>query len=334
MQIIIEYESSWRNSFLDGEDNTTKRNFIGSMTALGDRKVDNYKARTITKNTVMGVLNRLIGEQRKLYDVRSSSDYYFKDIEAVLTEEDIVDRPVISQETVYLRNISGSTDQNSFTGMIKLSDPWLTVSYAKEFWDVLWMSLEELFDFIKYNNTLSAKDFFLDPLNILDRLEEVKKIKVPLTDEISQIAEILSSRYPNFALKESANKVSVLPLYCSALYLKLDRLSEQYDTTPIRASRGGLTGVSHNGFTPKNLMERFTTGQQKIVWGNPYISSKFLKGEGEIRQLLNKASGKLIINLNISKEQARDLEEKIENAGVSSFYLGKKGLAYVTDIRP
>ncbi|MDY6484018.1 MULTISPECIES: type I-Fv CRISPR-associated protein Cas5fv [Acinetobacter] len=334
MQIIIEYESSWRNSFLDGEDNTTKRNFIGSMTALGDRKVDNYKARTITKNTVMGVLNRLIGEQRKLYDVRSSSDYYFKDIEAVLTEEDIVDRPVISQETVYLRNISGSTDQNSFTGMIKLSDPWLSVSYAKEFWDVLWMSLEELFDFIKYNNTLSAKDFFLDPLNILDRLEEVKKIKVPLTDEISQIAEILSSRYPNFALKESANKVSVLPLYCSALYLKLDRLSEQYDTTPIRASRGGLTGVSHNGFTPKNLMERFTTGQQKIVWGNPYISSKFLKGEGEIRQLLNKASGKLIINLNISKEQARDLEEKIENAGVSSFYLGKKGLAYVTDIRP
>ena len=333
MQIIIEYESSWRNSFLDGEDNTTKRNFIGSMTALGDRKVDNYKARTITKNTVMGVLNRLIGEQRKLYDVRSSSDYYFKDIEAVLTEEDIVDRPVISQETVYLRNISGSTDQNSFTGMIKLSDPWLTVSYAKEFWDVLWMSLEELFEFIKNNKTLSINDSILDPLSILDKLEEVKKIKVPLNDEIAQIAEILSGRYPNFALKESANKVSVLPLYCSALYLKLDRLSEQYDTTPIRASRGGLTGISHNGFTPKNLMERFTTGQQKVVWGNPYISSKFLKGEGEIRHLLNKASGKLTINLNIAKEQARDLEEKIEDAGVSSFYLGKKGLAYVTDIR-
>ena len=159
MQIIIEYESSWRNSFLDGEDNTTKRNFIGSMTALGDRKVDNYKARTITKNTVMGVLNRLIGEQRKLYDVRSSSDYYFKDIEAVLTEEDIVDRPVISQETVYLRNISGSTDQNSFTWMIKLSDPWLSVSYAKEFWDVLWMSLEELFDFMEKNKDEQIKEF-------------------------------------------------------------------------------------------------------------------------------------------------------------------------------
>ncbi|MCU4581342.1 hypothetical protein KTJ32_10135 [Acinetobacter gyllenbergii] len=333
MQIIIEYDSSWRNSFLDGEDNTTKRNFIGSMTALGDKRVNNYIARTITKNTVMGVLNRLIGEQRKLYDVRNSSDYYFKDVEEVLTEENIIDKATYSQETVYLRNISGSTDQNSFTGMIKLSDPWLTASYAKEFWDVLWMSLDELFDFIKDNRTLSKNDSILDPLSILDRLEEVKKIKVPITDEINHIKEILSSRYPNFTLKESVNKISVLPLYCSALYLKLDRLSEEYDTTVIRASRGGLTGISNNGFTPKNLMERFTTGQQKIVWGNPYISSKFLKGEGEIRQLLNKASGQLIINLNISKERARDLEEKIENAGVSSFYLGKKGLAYVIDIR-
>lgn len=333
MQIIIEYDSSWRNSFLDGEDNTTKRNFIGSMTALGDKKVDNYKYRAITKNTVMGVLNRLIGEQRKLYDVRNSSNYYFKEIEKVLNEEDIIDRSILSQETVYLRNISGSTDQNSFKGMIKLSDTWLTVSYAKEFWDVLWMNLDELCQFIKDNKISSAKDSILDPLGILDRLEEVKKIKVPVSDEINYLAETLSSRYPNFALKESANKISVLPLYCSALYLKLDRLTEQYDTTVIRASRGGLTGISHNGFTPKNLMERFTTGQQKIVWGNPYISSKFLKGEGEVKKLLHKASGQLIINLDISKDQARDLEEKIENAGVSAFYLGKKGLAYVKNIR-
>ncbi|WP_111858530.1 type I-Fv CRISPR-associated protein Cas5fv [Acinetobacter sp. CFCC 10889] len=333
MQIIIEYESSWRNSFLDGEDNTVKRNFIGSMTALGDKKAENYKSRNITKNTVMGILNRLIGDQRKLYDARSRDDYYFKSIEDTLQDSDIHDEYVLSQEVVYLRNISGSTDQNSFTGMIKLSDPWLSVNYAKEFWSVLWMNLDELIQFIQHTNTESEVPPILDPLSILQRLEEVKKIKVSTTDEITKIAEILSSRYPNFALKESANKVGVLPLYCSALYLKLDRLSEMYDTSIIRASRGGLTGISHNGFTPKNLMERFTTGQQKIVWGNPYINSKFIKGEGEIKQLLHKASGKLTINLNISKEQARDLEEKIEDAGVSSFYLGKKGLAYVTDIR-
>lgn len=333
MQIIIEYESSWRNSFLDGEDNTVKRNFIGSMTALGDNKSENYKPRSVTKNTVMGILNRLIGNQQKLYDARSRDDYYFKDIENILQDSDIRDEPLLTQEVVYLRNISGSTDQNSFTGMIKLNDPWLSVNYAKEFWSVLWMDLDELFKFIRGENFETKIAPILDPLSILQRLEEVKKVKVAVIDEINQVAEILARHYPNFALKESANKVGVLPLYCSALYLKLDKLSEKYDTTLIRASRGGLTGISHNGFTPKNLMERFTTGQQKIVWGNPYINSKFVKGQGEVKQLLQKASGKLTINLNISKEQARDLEEKIEDAGVSSFYLGKKGLAYVTYIR-
>ena len=38
MKIIIEYESSWRNSFLDGSNNEelpkSGRNFIGSMTTL------------------------------------------------------------------------------------------------------------------------------------------------------------------------------------------------------------------------------------------------------------------------------------------------------------
>ena len=80
-------------------------------------------------------------------------------------------------------------------------------------------------------------------------------------------------------------------------------------------------------------MKQYTTGAKKLVWGNPFLLKEKKKGEGEVVSILSKASGQLIINLNIPKDQARDLEEKIENAGVSSFYLGKKGLAYVTDIR-
>ena len=68
MKITIAYESSWRNSFLDGSNNeklpTSGRNFIGSMTTL--KKEGNFIQRTISKDTVMGVLNRLIGEQAKL----------------------------------------------------------------------------------------------------------------------------------------------------------------------------------------------------------------------------------------------------------------------------
>ena len=80
-------------------------------------------------------------------------------------------------------------------------------------------------------------------------------------------------------------------------------------------------------------MSTYSTGKKKLAYGTPYILKQKVKGQGEVTKLLTKASGTLEINLNISREQALDLQEKIDCAGVSSFYLGKKGLAYVEDIR-
>lgn len=83
MRIIIHYESSWRNSFLDGSNDESLpkkgRNFVASMTELG--KAENFHARAVSHNTVMGVLCRLIGDQRKLYQARQSDDYYFANLE-------------------------------------------------------------------------------------------------------------------------------------------------------------------------------------------------------------------------------------------------------------
>ena len=82
MKISLEYESCWRNSFLDGSNNEALpkkgRNFVGSMKNLENS--ENYKQRKITLDTVMGVLNRLIGDQRKLYQSRIGNTYYFKSI--------------------------------------------------------------------------------------------------------------------------------------------------------------------------------------------------------------------------------------------------------------
>jgi hypothetical protein len=80
-------------------------------------------------------------------------------------------------------------------------------------------------------------------------------------------------------------------------------------------------------------MDRYTTGAKKTIWGNPYIRKEFIKGEGETSLMLTKASGQIEINLNIDKDKALEIEAMIENAGVSSFYLGKKGLAYVDSYR-
>ena len=76
MKIIVEYESSWRNSFLDGNNNEELpkkgRKFIASMTSL--KKPENFVQREVTIDTVMGILNRLIGDQRKLYQARKDAN--------------------------------------------------------------------------------------------------------------------------------------------------------------------------------------------------------------------------------------------------------------------
>ena len=111
------------------------------------------------------------------------------------------------------------------------------------------------------------------------------------------------------------------------------KLGGKYNVDSAKTKAGGISGISKRGFTKKDFMDRFTTGAKKTIWGNPYIRKEFIKSEGETTLRLTKASGKIEINLDIDKDKACEIETMIENAGVSSFYLGKKGLAYVDSIR-
>jgi hypothetical protein len=92
---------------------------------------------------------------------------------------------------------------------------------------------------------------------------------------------------------------------------------------------GGISGISKRGFTKKDFMDRFTTGEKKKIWGNPYIHETFVEGKGKTRNLMTKASGVLDIVIDISRDKAEEIRSMINDAGVSSFYLGKKGLAFV-----
>lgn len=335
MKITIEYESSWRNSFLDGSNNeelpNSGRNFIGSMTTL--KQAGNFIQRSITKDTVMGVLNRLIGDQRKLYQARLCPDYYFTDIEDSLHVLDIVDKPSISNEVVYIRNVTGSTDQNSFTGLIKANDPAFISSFSIELWGVLWLNLDLLLDFILTPSIKVSCPISLDPITVCERIEQLSSEKaLNLDDNLKCVMDVLQKMYPDVNYLTAKGQFPFVSLYTSALYLQIDRLKQHYDLSSSLTKSGGLSGISKRGFTKKDFMDRYTTGNKKLIWGNPYMLKEKKKGEGEVTSLLNKANGVLEINLNISEERAKDLEQKILDAGVSSFYLGKKGLAYVTKI--
>lgn len=339
MQITIEYESSWRNSFLDGSNNEelpkNGRNFIASMTAL--KQEGNFKIHHITKDTVMGVLNRLIGDQRKLYQARQDQKYYFKEIEKNFTDSDIVDKAIVDQELVFLRNVSGSTDQNSFTGMIKAKDKAFNSTFSQKLWGVIFLSLDDVIQFIldeKFEMNENAPTT-LDPLLVIDQLESLNALKpISLSDDYQKAYEFIQDNFDDVDFKLTAKGLfTPISFYTSALYLQIEKLKKDYDLSQVLTSKGGLSGISKRGFTKKDFMDRYTTGKKKLIWGNPYILKEKRKGEGEVVQTLTKASGKLIINLKISREQAEDLEQKILDAGVSSFYLGKKGLAYVSNIR-
>lgn len=336
MNILIEYESSWRNSFLDDFDGNNKplpkkgRKFIASGQNISGARSnpENFMRREITKNTVMGVMNRLIGDQRKLYQARQNAQYYFSQLEQNISFKD---SPLYSSEVTYLRNMNNSEDQNSFTGMIKTNDDIFKSDYSQEFWGVLALDLDELCTFV-LNDTKVDKSQKLDPLAIISRLEEIKKFK-PVEDnaEVEEALKTLSLKYPKINAKKKKG-VGVLPLYCSSLYLQLERLNQRFDTASARSARGGISGISNNGFTPKDFLTRYTTGQKKKIWGNPYMRKERVKGEGEVVSLMTKASGILEINIDIERNKAKEIKSLIENAGVSSFYLGKKGLAYVMDI--
>jgi hypothetical protein len=332
MKISIEYEASWRNSFLDGDNNSSLpkagREYIASMTSL--KEEGNFIQRTVKLDTVMGVLNRLIGDQRKLYQAKEKHGYYFAEIESKISFED---RPILTNEIVYLRNMKGSTDQNSFTGMIKSSDPMFSSNYSRELWGVLRLDLPNLCSFI-IGNEVNNIDFDADPLMVCAVIEDLEKLKPVVNEgEVSEALIKLDKAFPGTNYLNNKGLVITSSLYCSALYLQLNRLSVRFDMSSVLTKSGGISGISKRGFTKKDFMDRFTTGRKKNLWGNPYMLKKLVKGQGEVTSMLTKASGQLEITIDVDKQKAQEIKDLIENAGVSAFYLGKKGLAYVSDIR-
>ena len=355
MKIVIEYDSCWRNSFLDGSNNETLpdkkgRKFVAASSSLNDRDhPENFKKVDLTITTILGVLCRLIGDQRKLYQARKSENYYFHSLENGISFFDSPYESVISSEIVYIRNMTGSDDRESFTGPIDTSHWLFSANFATDLWSVLFLDFSDLIRYIVEGAEKNVS-VELDPRVIVGKVGELKSIPISKISEYkiteddlvktinvlidASLCDQMKASFPSMIktfrdivyIKDS--KVDMKALYCSALYLKLLRLRNLGFEI-----KSNIKGFSVAGMTPKDFMSNFTVGKKK-VYGNPYLKKVLIKGEGETRNMLTKASGKLEINLDIDVAKGNELKTLIENAGVSSFFLGKKGLAYVSHIDP
>ncbi|HFG1618513.1 TPA: type I-Fv CRISPR-associated protein Cas5fv, partial [Vibrio cholerae] len=287
MKITVEYDSCWRNSFLGGSNNEPVpkkgREYLGSMTSL--KKEGNFKVCETTLDTVMGILNRLIGDQRKLYQARSKmheSTYYFEELEDKVS---FIDRSQLTNEISFIRNMNGSTDQNAFTGMIKVSDPIFTSEYSQQFWGVLALDFKQLCDFIIMRAEV-VEFIELNPLSIINRLEILNQEKaIENSGVLIQVLEVLNENFPDIEYLNNKGLITPISIYCSALYLQLARLEASFNMSKAKTKAGGISGISKRGFTKKDFMDRYTTGPKKTIWGNPFIKKEKVKGQGEVTSM-------------------------------------------------
>ena len=137
MQIAIKYDSIWQNSFLSGDDGKplskeNKREFKATS------KSKDHVFKEIGKNTVLGVLCRLIGYQGKLHQIRESKDYYFREIEDLISFK--VKNKLVTEETAFIVNKSDNRPpQSTFIGVVPDTTELFFSDSAPQLWSVLYL---------------------------------------------------------------------------------------------------------------------------------------------------------------------------------------------------
>lgn len=345
MKIVVNYSNIWKNSFLDGDNNSPVdikkgRKYTSSSTEL--KKSENHQVRDITHNTVMGLLNRLIGDQRKLYQARNKEyedTYYFEEIEDKVTFEK--KKTIISKESIFLRNLKKDNyDRSAWTGIINDNHPLLSSNFSRRLFSIFDYTLEEIVDFILTGKEYESPDFLISSLNIKETCEKkINKLKaIEVTDSLKEVLDVLNNTFKDVNYLSKKELIYTSKLYYSALYIMLNNIQEESDISDALTKNGNISGISKGNFTAKDFMKSFTEGK-KIIYGNPYKTNYWKDSEVEggkkkkIEELISVESGILEINIDIDKDKARELRDLIDDAAVGTFYLGKKGLAYVQRIK-
>jgi hypothetical protein len=351
MKIVISYTSAWENSFLDGdiESHFNKtRTYVGSIQA----GFDTYKKVTTTKETVIGIVNRLIGEQRRLFQARQDPKYYFRDMESNITFQET--QTSVSDEVAFLRNLNESYDQGVLCGVKRDEvNPIFSEQYKDRLWGILEYTAEELLAFL-CNGTEFTKTFHTcDRVAICEMLDKqvgknlYRGDKIKLTPEQqSQALDAIISKHrlleksdfvrEGEVIEDSdiAKKVNFGTMVFCSLNLMIQKLKDEPDFKRGLSAKGNLSGLSRRSVTPKDFMG--ACGDKKRIIGNPTCYKGFeVQEDGtkkKVTRYLKKKNGKITIMLDIDKDKAKELKEMIENAGVNCFVVGKKGLAFVENI--
>lgn len=170
--------------------------------------------------------------------------------------------------------------------------------------------------------------------------------KIPQNNEIiyyetliKKIGLINTNNQNNYFASKYINLIGVL-IYSIVFWFERIGQRKVIENVLIKP-KGNIEGIATNsgGLTIKDLYSR--VAPKKYSWSSPYMfDTKYLKKKNA-KQFnpsstmlgIGKESGILEIYIDIEEELAKELEERIKCVGVATFQMGKKGLAYVKEIR-
>lgn len=162
-----------------------------------------------------------------------------------------------------------------------------------------------------------------------------------LKDYISLIEKLGEINLNNEKAYFSSNYINIIGLLCYSVIWWLKRIdqSDLIDKVLIK-SGGNIEGIAtlSGGMTIKDFYSRVAPKKQS--WSSPYFfDTKYLKKQNakqfnaiSTKLGMGKESGLLEISIEVDEEKAKELREQIKAVGVSTFQLGKKGLAYIQEI--
>ncbi|WP_354622582.1 type I-Fv CRISPR-associated protein Cas5fv [Psychromonas sp. MME2] len=216
MRITIEYDSCWQTGFLNGNPNKPISKKENDRAFVATSKTRGEKFQPITLDTVLGVLSRLIGDQRKLYQAKNS-DFYFDDIQNKINwlEHDNQSHKV--EELMYLVNKSDDRcAQSSYLGVLEDDNPWFFSKNSHYLWSILFLTKHELINFILSKKMNGIGCVSCDPKSLISRINAISDSKSDLgavlktNDRLIQEHEFIINKKCE-AVEKFNNKVKINP---------------------------------------------------------------------------------------------------------------------------
>lgn len=424
MKILVSYSSKWSAEFADP---ITHKNKVVSLAALSDNpnKLDvildendtyestmlkigeaykNFTYKSISKNTVLGIISRLIGEVRYLDKIDPREDHPInKIIDKVsfnLYDRELYNEIIsLSKPVTKVQSNGGGLINSSKSNFLLLSDN----EYSKiifslfnlktlEDIDIFVSFIEknptkgQLLDFLKNNKYIYKEKIELyqfiknhnDHASLFNNIDKnyvkykkyqseifkgnsVEDDKVVILDEsLSYYITLLDrialytgknidsdgkyNAYSELGPINDLNSKAVLNIIGLLYYFIISWIVKCENKSDIEDSlinkNGNIPGIATN--SGKITVKDFYgfVSPKKLSWSMPYMfDSKYLKKK-EAKQFnqsnttlgVGKECGLLEIIIDIPQEEAVILHNQIKAAAVSTFHVGKKGLAYVKGI--